>query len=288
MPGKPVIGIRTSTHAFTGNGDFGGGISYGKFGPLIMGEGWVSHHGKHKGEGARGIIETEHAAHPILKGVTDVFGPSDVYGIRRLTEKDTILMRGAVTATLDPDSSFVDAKNDPMQPLAWLHPYEAPTERQEPPSAPLWELRWTWSVRICAVFWSMPPISLPGVKCPNMRALRTSTRFILPFTVSSVTRSIGPPSICSHRIMDWARVPAHPSPRVPLSGITDPDPDFSLKPGGIRLRAFHFYSEFSTPASERSSFASLTDILPLGKANPRVSPLGVKPSPLRSTNMGLL
>ena len=38
-----------------------------------MGEGWVSHHGKHKGEGARGIIETEHAAHPILKGVTDVF-----------------------------------------------------------------------------------------------------------------------------------------------------------------------------------------------------------------------
>lgn len=124
--GKPVIGIRTSTHAFTGNGDFGGGISYGKFGPLIMGEGWVSHHGKHKGEGARGIIETEHAAHPILKGVTDVFGPSDVYGIRRLTEKDTILMRGAVTATLDPDSSFVDAKNDPMQPLAWLHPYEAP------------------------------------------------------------------------------------------------------------------------------------------------------------------
>ena len=73
---------------------------------------------------ARGIIETEHAAHPILKGITGVFGPSGVYGIRRLTEKDTILMRGAVTATLDPDSSFVDAKNDPMQPLAWLHPYK--------------------------------------------------------------------------------------------------------------------------------------------------------------------
>lgn len=128
--GKAVIGIRTSTHAFTGNGDFGGKISYGQFGPLIMGEGWVSHHGKHKGEGARGIVETEHAAHPILKGVTDVFGPSDVYGIRRLTEKDTILMRGAVTATLDPDSSFVDAKNDPMQPLAWLHPYDAPNGKK--------------------------------------------------------------------------------------------------------------------------------------------------------------
>ena len=35
-------------------------------------------------------------------------------------------MRGAVTATMDPDSSFVESKNDPMQPLAWLHPYTAP------------------------------------------------------------------------------------------------------------------------------------------------------------------
>ena len=124
--GKPIIGIRTSTHAFTGSGSFGDKISYGQFGPLVMGEGWVSHHGRHKVEGARGIIEAKNAAHPILKGVTDVFGPSDVYGIKRLTDKDTILMRGAVTATMAPDSSFVDAKNDPMQPLAWLHPYTAP------------------------------------------------------------------------------------------------------------------------------------------------------------------
>lgn len=124
--GKPVIGIRTSTHAFTGGGDFGGKIKYGEFGPLIMGEGWVNHHGKHKKEGARGIIEVSNAAHPILKGVTDVFAPSDVYGIRRLTEQDTILMRAAVTETLAPDSAFVDEKNDPMQPFAWLHPYEAP------------------------------------------------------------------------------------------------------------------------------------------------------------------
>jgi hypothetical protein len=49
--GKPVIGIRTSTHAFTGSGSFGDKISYGQFGPLIMGEGWVSHHGRHKVEG---------------------------------------------------------------------------------------------------------------------------------------------------------------------------------------------------------------------------------------------
>jgi hypothetical protein len=124
--GKPIVGIRTSTHAFNGGEKFGGKISYGQFGPLIMGEGWVSHHGKHKVEGARGMIETKNAAHPILKSVTDVFGPSDVYGIKRLTDKDTILMRGAVTSSLEPKSSFVDEKNLPMQPLAWLHPYTAP------------------------------------------------------------------------------------------------------------------------------------------------------------------
>ena len=126
--GKPVIGIRTATHAFTGGGSFGGKISYGAFGPLVMGEGWVSHHGRHKGEGARGVIEAKNAKHPILNGVKDVFGPSDVYGIKRVTaERDTILLRGAVTETLDPKSKNVEGKkNDPMQPLAWLHPYEAP------------------------------------------------------------------------------------------------------------------------------------------------------------------
>ena len=128
--GKPVVGIRTSTHAFNGGEKFGDKISFGQFGPLIMGEGWVSNHGRHKVEGARGMIETKNAAHPILKGVTDVFGPSDVYGVKRLTEKDTILLRGAVTENLEPSSSFVDSKNDPMQPLAWLHPYEAPNGKK--------------------------------------------------------------------------------------------------------------------------------------------------------------
>ena len=125
--GKPVIGIRTATHAFTGGGSFGKKISYGSFGPLVMGEGWVSHHGGHKREGARGVIEKANAKHPILHGVKDVFGPSDVYGIRKVTlERDTILLRGAVTKTLDPKSENVEGKkNDPMQPLAWLHSYES-------------------------------------------------------------------------------------------------------------------------------------------------------------------
>ena len=55
-----------------------------------MGDGWVSHHGGHKRQGARGVIEKTNAKHPILQGVKDVFGPSDVYGIRKVTPKETL------------------------------------------------------------------------------------------------------------------------------------------------------------------------------------------------------
>ncbi len=65
--------------------------------------------------------------HPILNSVEDVFAPSDVYGVIHLTESDNILMRGAVTETLDPSSKIIDSdKNAPMQPLAWLHNYTTP------------------------------------------------------------------------------------------------------------------------------------------------------------------
>lgn len=125
--GKPIIGLRTATHAFTGDGSFGEGLSYDEFGRKILGEQWVNHHGAHKREGCRGVIVKEQADHPILNGVEDVFAPSDVYGVIHLTEADTILMRGAVTETLDPESENVEGKkNDPMMPLAWLHPYTAP------------------------------------------------------------------------------------------------------------------------------------------------------------------
>ena len=100
--GKPVVGIRTSTHAFNGAGKFGD-LPFGQFGRKILGEQWVSHHGGHKRQGARGVISTEYRAHPILNGVGEVFAPSDVYGVIHLTDDDTILMRAAVTETLDPE-----------------------------------------------------------------------------------------------------------------------------------------------------------------------------------------
>lgn len=125
--GKPVIGLRTATHAFRGGQKLGESLTYDNFGLKILGEQWVSHHGGHKSEGARGVIEPGAETHPILNSVRDVFAPSDVYGVIHLTDADKILMRGAVTASLDPKSENVDDKrNQPMQPLAWLHSYQSP------------------------------------------------------------------------------------------------------------------------------------------------------------------
>lgn len=128
--GKPVIGLRTATHAFAGGEKFGDGdqaIGFGDFGMRVLGERWVRHHGAHKTQGCRGVPEASNSDHPILRGVVDMFAPSDVYGVEHLTDADTILLRGAVTESLAPDSPVLTGElNDPMQPLAWLHPYRAP------------------------------------------------------------------------------------------------------------------------------------------------------------------
>lgn len=119
--GKPVIGLRTATHGFQGK--------WGFFGRQILGEQWVAHHGGHKSQGCRGVIEEANANHPVLNSVKDVFAPSDVYTVKNLDEtQSTVLLRGAVTATLDPASKAIDGpKNNPMQSLAWLREYTSPS-----------------------------------------------------------------------------------------------------------------------------------------------------------------
>ncbi|MCS1409494.1 MAG: Cytochrome c-552 [Verrucomicrobia subdivision 3 bacterium] len=124
---KPIIAFRTATHAFNNN-DHYGGYDWQNFGRAVVGENWLSHHGRHKVQGGRAIVVEEHANHPVMNGVADIFTPSDIYGIEYLDQKKaTVLLRGAVTETLDPSSLPVTGKkNDPMMPLAWLKDYPSP------------------------------------------------------------------------------------------------------------------------------------------------------------------
>ncbi|MBK1832838.1 PVC-type heme-binding CxxCH protein [Roseibacillus ishigakijimensis] len=123
--GKPIIGFRTSTHAFRTKSTTGN-IEWNNFGPNFMGEGWVNHYGKHKVQGARSEVHSEAAAeHVVMNGVGPIFAESDVYGINAVNDDNaTILLDGIVTESLQPDSQDVTGKEP--QPAAWLREYTTP------------------------------------------------------------------------------------------------------------------------------------------------------------------
>ncbi|WP_395341079.1 PVC-type heme-binding CxxCH protein [Ningiella sp. W23] len=127
---KPIIALRTATHPFN-NDDMYGGYDWQNFGVKVVGENWLYHHGIHAVEGGRSVEVPEHADHPVLNSVNSFFMWSDIYGIENLDEDAaTVLLRGAVTESLDPDSKMLEGeKNNPMMPLAWLKPYPTPDEK---------------------------------------------------------------------------------------------------------------------------------------------------------------
>ncbi len=136
--GKPVVGMRTATHAFNVPGDrayahYGNGYGGPKqewadgFGRLVLGEKWISHHGHHGKESTRGVIAPGGAAHPILRGIADgdVWGPTDVYGVRLPLPGDSQpLLLGQVLDGMTADARPVAGpKNDPLMPIAWVKTY---------------------------------------------------------------------------------------------------------------------------------------------------------------------
>ncbi|HMP78370.1 MAG TPA: ThuA domain-containing protein [Pirellulaceae bacterium] len=131
--GKPLIALRTSTHAFQYPDDstspfarfaYNDRTFVGGFGKQLLGETWVAHHGAHGRESTRGIPNTLTADHPILTGVTDVWGPTDVYTVGELPDDAEIIMYGQVLEGMQPDSPPVlGRKNEPMMPLVWTRVY---------------------------------------------------------------------------------------------------------------------------------------------------------------------
>ncbi len=128
--GKPVIGLRTATHAFNMKRnktspyqryDFRSKDWPGGFGQQVLGDTWINHHGHHKKEATRGFVSGMNQNHPILRGVVDVFGPSDVYGVRHLLPTDTVLLYGATLTGMNPTDPVKKEKS--LMPIAWTRDY---------------------------------------------------------------------------------------------------------------------------------------------------------------------
>lgn len=136
--GKPFIALRTSTHAF----NFAKETTFAKyafnapaesgweggFGKAILGETWVSHWGSHKKEATRGIITDAGKTDPLLTGVADLFGDTDVYEAHPPADAK-VLVSGQVLKGMNPTDEPADyvkklktgdqPVNSPMQPIVW-------------------------------------------------------------------------------------------------------------------------------------------------------------------------
>ena len=131
--GNPIIALRTSTHAFAYSRNKQSPyarFSYndkqwpGGFGQQVLGETWVNHHGVHGKQSTRGVINEELKSHPILRGVADIWGPSDVYGVIHLPTNTTVLVWGQVLTGMKPnDPPLEGPKNNPMMPAVWKRDY---------------------------------------------------------------------------------------------------------------------------------------------------------------------
>jgi len=126
--GRPVIGIRTATHAFDYDRSpkerfaewawrgphprFQGG-----FGRQVLGETWVDHYGGYRSQGTRGIVVPGQEAHPILRGVDPLWGPSHAYAVTKLEGDSQPLLMGQPLMGLRPDDA-PDPGKAPV-PIAW-------------------------------------------------------------------------------------------------------------------------------------------------------------------------
>jgi len=128
--GRPIIGLRTSTHAFRykqhldspyAKYSFKDKKFDGGYGRQVLGETWISHYGAHQKESTRGLIAKGMESHPIVKGIKHIWGPSDVYGITTLAGDSKPLIMGQVLVGMNPDDKPNPDKE--LVPVAWTKTY---------------------------------------------------------------------------------------------------------------------------------------------------------------------
>ncbi|MDP6905366.1 MAG: ThuA domain-containing protein [Verrucomicrobiota bacterium] len=118
--GKPLIALRTANHGFWG------GVGYKKGGKNVslrqmLGGTFMGHHGGWHREATRGVIVPSNRKHPILTGVGDIWGTSDVYRCHNdknpFPEDCTSLVLGQPLINLKKDAP-PNTKKEPL-PVAW-------------------------------------------------------------------------------------------------------------------------------------------------------------------------
>jgi hypothetical protein len=128
--GKPIVALRTATHAFRyqkhkdspyAKYSFNNRAFAGGYGRQVLGETWINHYGHHQHESTRGLVAKGRENHPIVRGVEDIWGPSDVYGITTLSGDSKPLIMGQVLKGMRPQDEPNPEKK--LVPIAWTKTY---------------------------------------------------------------------------------------------------------------------------------------------------------------------
>jgi hypothetical protein len=135
--GKPIIGLRTATHSFSyqrnktspyAKYDWNSSTWLGGFGRQVLGDTWVSHHGEHGKQSTHGVINEAMKDNPILRGVSDLWWPTDVYTVSHLPPDAKVLVWGQVLSGMQHDDFPVPGdRNTPLMPLVWEREYKGET-----------------------------------------------------------------------------------------------------------------------------------------------------------------
>lgn len=124
--GKPFIAIRTANHGFHAALPYKINGKQVRWGEDVLGGSFMNHHGRWHADSTRGTIVEALKDHPIVAGVTDIWGTSDVYRTYKeggsLPAGCTALVWGQPLMGRKPD----DAPNTKLEPLpvAWFKSWQ--------------------------------------------------------------------------------------------------------------------------------------------------------------------
>ena len=120
--GKPMIALRTGNHGFRGALPYKINGKNVNFGRDVLGGAFMGHHGRWHADSTRGTVVEALKNHPIVAGVTDIWGPSDVYRTYKegtsLPEGCTALVWGQPLMGRNHDDA-PNTKKVPL-PVAWF------------------------------------------------------------------------------------------------------------------------------------------------------------------------
>ena len=133
--GGPVIGMRTATHGFKMpkdapfakySFDYQGADYNLGFGHQVLGQTWVGHYGTNHKQSTRITIADDKKAHPILRGVKDIWVQAGGY-VGKPTDGEILTMAQPLNG-MTPDSAADETK--PPMPSEWTRSYKSASGKE--------------------------------------------------------------------------------------------------------------------------------------------------------------